>query len=144
MEIPVTAGFNVRNFSLGNSIHNTLSKAPFTWFRSIGLLWQTGLLKKLYLSPELTDSKDMLSLAHTFMSRNSPIIHMYLHSSTLLDGITGLMKVENAFSIICDRISNVINELQESYNVRFCTISEARILLSDMPSGNNPIKSKQD
>ena len=144
MEIPVTAGFNVRNFSIGDSIHNTLSKAPFTWFRSIGLLWQTGLLKKLYLSPELTDDKDMLSLVHTCMSRKSPVIHMYLHSSTLLDGITGLMNVDNAFSIICDRISNVINELQEVYNVRFCTISEARTLLSNKALLSNPIMSEQD
>lgn len=144
MEIPITAGFNVKNFSVANAIHKTLSKAPFTWFKSIGLLWHTELLKKLYLSPELTDDKDMLSLAHTFMSRNSPVIHMYLHSSTLLDGITGLMNVENAFSLICERIANVLNALQKVYNVRFCTISEAKILLSNKPSQSNPIMSEQD
>jgi hypothetical protein len=134
LELPVTAGFNIKNFSLGENIHNKLSKAPFNWFKSVGLLWHLKLLRKIYLSPELTDTKDMISLINQSLQKQHPVIHMYLHSSSLIDGATGLLDVENAFTKICTRIQNVTSDLKDKANVKFCTISEAGILLANQPT----------
>lgn len=146
MEIPVTAGFNINNFALGERVHNKLSKPPFNWFKSVGLLWHSKLLRKIYLSPELTKTTDMISLVNQSLERQAPVIHMYLHSSSLIDGATGLLDVEHAYSRICSRIASVVEHLQHNCNVRFCTISEAKVLLSGRPTENGEItfgRSKQ-
>ena len=129
MEIPVTAGFNVKNFKRANSIHSTLSKRPFSLFKPVGILWHTNLLKKVYLSPELSDSHSMKSLVDTCLSKDFPVIHMYLHSSSLIDGATGLLDATDAYQLICSRIQSLLQHLDNKANITFCTISEAATLL---------------
>ena len=139
LEIPVTAGFNIKNFHLGERIHNGLSQPPFNWIKSVGLLWHSKLLRKIYLSPELTQTQDMLTLVNQSLEKKQPVIHMYLHSSSLIDGATGLLDVENAFYRICHRIESVVSYIQQKANVTFCTISEARVLLENQASENGEI-----
>ena len=129
IEIPVSAGFNVKHFSLADRIHSTLAKPAIAWTRSIGMLWRLGLLKKIYLSPELSDVKSMNTLIDSCLQNQHQVIHMYLHSSSLIDGATGLLNIDNAFESICERMSKTIAHLQSKANVRFCTISEAKQLL---------------
>ncbi|AUC89109.1 WalW protein [Alteromonas sp. MB-3u-76] len=125
MELPVTAGFNVKNFSKADKIHSTLSKPPFSTLRAVGLLWHTKILKKIYLSPELSDTKSMIELSDTCLDKQHDVIHMYLHSSSLIDGVTGLLNVDNAYELICSRIAQFLAHLEAKANVSYCTISEA-------------------
>jgi hypothetical protein len=125
MELPVTAGFNRSHFKRADNIHSLLAKPPFNIVKPVGLLWHTKLLRKLYLSPELADSESMKMLVDMCLEKQYPVIHMYLHSSSLLDGVTGLLQVDNAYSRICKRMAEVIKYLNTKANVRFCTISEA-------------------
>ena len=139
LELPVTAGFNVKNYNLGEHVHNALSKPPFNWLKVIGVLWHSKLLRKLYLSPELTKTEDMIALVDQSLEKQQPVIHMYLHSSSLIDGVTGLLEVDNACSRICERMKRVVNHLNTQANVRFCTISEARVILANQPSHNGVV-----
>lgn len=134
MELPVTAGFNIKNYSLGNQLHTILSEPPFSWFRSVGLLWHSKVLRKLYLSPELTNADDMNLLVNSALKNGHSVIHMYLHSSSLIDGATGLMQTDNAFSIICERMSETIRYLESQANVTYCTITEAALALQQIPN----------
>jgi len=136
LEIPVTAGFNIQNYALGERIHHTLSQPPFSWLKMVGILWHSKLLRKLYLSPELTKTQDMIALVDQSLKKQQPVIHMYLHSSSLIDGVTGLLDVDNALSRICERIKRVVTHLTQHANVRFCTISEARVLLDNLPASS--------
>jgi hypothetical protein len=129
LELPVTAGFNRSHFKRADNIHTLLAKSPLNLVKPVGLLWHTKLLRKLYLSPELTDSTSMKMLIDMCLEKQYPVIHMYLHSSSLLDGVTGLLQVDNAYSRICKRMTEVIQYLNARANVRFCTISEAATLL---------------
>jgi len=130
MELPVTAGFNVADFSKADRIHSRLSKPPFSTLRTVGLLWHTKILKKIYLSPELSDTKSMIELSDTCLGKHHNVIHMYLHSSSLIDGVTGLLKVDNAYELICSRISRFLAHLEAKANVSYCTISEAATRLT--------------
>lgn len=132
MEIPVSAGFNIKNQSHGEAIHNFFAAPQISWTKSIGMLWHSGLLKKIYLSPELTDSTNMNLLIDSQLKNNHPVIHMYLHSSSFVDNATGLMSAQNAFELITARIKASISHLTAKANVRFCTISEASVLLNQL------------
>lgn len=125
IEIPVTAGFNRPSFYSLNRLHNLVISPPFSWLRINGMLWHSKLLRKIYLSPELHSSDDMISLVKACLKSGHNLFHMNLHSSSLIEGVTGLTQVANARESICSRIADVVKFLEESHEVEFCTISEA-------------------
>ncbi|WP_334031649.1 polysaccharide deacetylase family protein [Alteromonas sp. P256] len=142
MEIPVTAGFNVSNFRNADNIHSVLSRPPFSMLRIIGMLWHTKILKKIYLSPELSDTSSMVELSDTCLGKQHKVIHMYLHSSSLIDGVTGLLNVDNAYDLICLRITDFLKDLETKANISFCTITEAaeRLKENEVPLIENSPK----
>lgn len=124
-ELPVTVGFNRSHFEHANKVHTAFSKPPLSWTRFNGLAWHANLLRKNYLCPELTSTSDMLSLCDKVIAKGYPVLHMYMHSSSLLDNQNSLMGNNDAFNFISDAVKNVIKPLQDKYPIEFCTISEA-------------------
>lgn len=130
MEIPVTAGFNRQNYDTGDKLHRLGETLPFKWLHAIGLMWHTKLLRKIYLSPELNEEENLCLLVDSALRRNQNVIHMYLHSSSLIDGATGLFDQQNALKEICRRIQVTVEHLQKQGPVQFCTITEACEILN--------------
>jgi hypothetical protein len=129
MEFPVTVGFNRTGYTNMLKVHNALSSPRLDPFHLIGLLWHSKLLRKLYLSPEVTSGQDMKPLIDFAINNHHPVIHMYMHSSSLIDGATGFMPGKNTYETICDNIQQVIDYAREKANIKFCTISEAACIL---------------
>lgn len=129
VEIPVTVGFNRKNFSVMLKIYNIITHSLLSHLRLTGIFWHTRLLRKIYLSPEVTSGQDMQDLVDFALNNQHPVIHMYFHSSSLIDGATGFMPGENTHDTICDNIKHVIEYTQKKANVKFCTISEAASIL---------------
>jgi hypothetical protein len=127
-EIPVSVGFNRSNFVLCDKIHKLISRPVFSTLRIPGIAWHLKLLRKLYLSPELTSLPDMKTLINVLLKRKTPIIHMNFHSSSLID----LPYENHAFTReqILDNMKMTVSYLQEHANVTFCTISEAKEILT--------------
>ena len=140
LEIPVTVGFNRTSYYLGQKIHKFFEKRPFTWLRLNGLLWHSKILRKLYLSPELCTAKDMITLIETCIKKDQTILHMYLHSSSLIENVTGLTSYSNARETISHKISTVIAYLKNNHSVTFCTISEASKLIQKRSSQHKGIE----
>lgn len=132
-ELPVTLGFNRTNFELANRIHTAFAKPSLSWTRFNGLAWHSNLLRKTYLCPELSQTKDMLKLCDTVVKKGYPILHMYMHSSSLLANQSGLLgSQQSPFEFISQAVSNVVTQLKSSYDIEFCTISEAANKLQAM------------
>lgn len=130
-EIPVTVGFNRQNFDLSNKIHSLFTQSSLSWTRFNGLAWHTKLLRKNYLCPELSSVTDMTKLCDMVISKNYPVLHMYMHSSSLLNNKNNLIGQDNAFNHICGSIEQVVNYLKSRYEIEFCTISEAAKILQN-------------
>jgi hypothetical protein len=132
-ELPVTVGFNRTNFELANSVHTAFAKPPLNWTRFNGLAWHSHLLRKIYLCPELSTPEDMLTLCEKVVDKDYPVLHMYMHSSSLLDNQVGLLGSEqNPFDYISDAVTKVVTQLKSKYDIEFCTISEAADKLQTM------------
>tara|TARA_R110002167_G_scaffold53_2_gene346 strand:- start:55729 stop:56733 length:1005 start_codon:yes stop_codon:yes gene_type:complete len=127
-EIPVSVGFNHSNFMMCNKIHNTLSHPLLAFIRLSGIAWQLKLLRKLYLSPELTSLADMKTLIKVLLRKKTQVIHMNFHSSSLID----LPYKNHAYDRqqILGNMKQTISYLQEHATVTFCTISEAKKILT--------------
>ncbi len=129
-EIPVTVAFN-RSFNhLCQKLHKLFERRPFSWLRINGILWHTRLLRKLYLSPELCSGKEMKMLIDSQLKKDKTVFHMYLHSSSLLENVTGLSFHENAREHLCQQIKIAVEHLTTQTNVTFCTISQAKAILT--------------
>lgn len=137
-ELPITAGFNRSNFPVWSKVHRLLSSSHLRAFRPIGLAWKTQALRKLYLSPELTDTSDMKSLVNAALRSGSPVVHMFIHSSTLLPGKNEYTQSESDVSKLYMRIEHLLKYLTDNNDVTFCTISEASVMLESGFSGYTP------
>ncbi len=128
-EIPVTVGFNRRNFDFLNKVYKVFSSSLLEPLRFIGILWHTGLLRKIYFSPEMISGEKMRPLIDSVLNNNYPVIHMYLHSSSLIDKSTGLMNQKNSLEIISRNIRDAVHYISKKANIKFCTITEASTIM---------------
>lgn len=124
-ELPVTVGFNRQNFAFWNEIHTRFSAPPYSWTRFNGLAWHTRLLRKNYLCPELSLPDDMFALSETVIDKGYHVLHMYMHSSSLVDNNNSLIGNYGADQFISNAVEQVITRLKNKYNIEFCTITEA-------------------
>lgn len=132
-ELPVTVGFNRTNFELANSVHSVFANQPLSWTRFNGLAWHSNLIRKIYLCPELSAPEDMLTLCEKVIDKGYPVLHMYMHSSSLLNNQDGLLgSDQNPFDFISDAVTKVVTQLKSKYDIEFCTISEAADRLQTM------------
>lgn len=124
LEIPVTAGFTRSNYMFWRRVHQRLSGKILRHLHLIGLLWRLKLVKKVYLSPELADTNDMKALVCAEMRNKHTVIHMFLHSSSLITSTNGYSRTSGDIVKLYQRIREVILYLEQNANVTFCTISE--------------------
>lgn len=124
-ELPITSGFNRPNFSMWGKMHSAISAPWLSGLRLVGLAWHTQMLRKLFLSPELSTAEDMISLVKASMASGKPVIHMFLHSSTLLEGMGEYNHHNVGRHDLYARIRSVVEFLQGAADVEFCTITEA-------------------
>lgn len=127
LELPVTVGFNRRPFAKANQVHQALDTPGLQTLKANALMWHSHLLRKIYMSPEVTEAQDMITLAENAIKENAPLIHMYFHSSNLISNGTGFFKAEKPFETICERISEVLAHLEKQHNLVFMTLSEAKV-----------------
>lgn len=131
IELPVTAGFNHRPFSQAQRLHKTLERPAWSRFHVIGALWALMLHRKIYLSPELSTASDMIALCKQMLQMECPVIHMYLHSSSLLPGSTRYVQSEKDKNRLIRRIESVVSFLRSECNVEPVPITEAALRLRE-------------
>ncbi|HVK99734.1 MAG TPA: polysaccharide deacetylase family protein [Dongiaceae bacterium] len=124
-ELPVTAGFNRVGFPFWGRVHRLLSSPALRPLRPVGVAWRTHALRKIYLSPELATAADMKALVAAGLADDHPVMHLFLHSSTLLPGRNEYTLDHSDRDDLFGSIRNVVAFLSEQADVTFCTISEA-------------------
>ena len=131
LEMPVTVGFNRSNFESASKLHDFSQHKALQLFKPTALLWHSNILRKIYFSPEVADTKNMIKLADKAIENGQHYLHMYFHSSNLINNGTGFLKSDKPFALICKRISALIKHLQSKYEVNFMTPSEYKVHLQN-------------
>jgi hypothetical protein len=129
LEFPVTVGFNRSNQRAMLPLYRAISHPGIEKLRLVGAFWQSRLLRKLYLSPEVMSGDNMCPLVDVALTNEQPVLHMFLHSSSLIDNSAGMLSTDNAFEQLTTNIDTVIDYAAQKANLKFCTISEAAALL---------------
>lgn len=92
MEIPLTIGYLQNNFKLCGEVERLLGLRLLKIFRGKGILAAMKLLNKVQLSPEASDSNEMIELTKVLARKKFRIINMFFHSTSLKAGLSFMVK----------------------------------------------------
>lgn len=92
LEIPASVGYLQKNFSVCNRVFESVRQEPLFRLRLRGLLQKLGVLNKVYLSPELADSRNMILLSQRLIKNKYEILNMFFHSPSLQAGLSPFVK----------------------------------------------------
>ena len=104
IEIPATVAYLYQNLGFSNLIFKLFARSSIKRLRLVGIMNRFNLLNKVWLSPENSDSKDMIKLAKSMKRKNYNIINMFFHSSTLKAGFTPFVKTKDDETQFLQRI----------------------------------------
>jgi len=94
IEVPATIGLIRRDLPLMPQWHWRTSQAYSWGFPSIRLLTKLRLLRKVWLSPEVCSSKEMIALTKALIQEGAPVINLFFHSPTLQPGLTPFTRIQ--------------------------------------------------
>jgi hypothetical protein len=88
LEVPATVGFLQGNFKRCQQITSAVETSIGRKLRLKGLLHHTGLLCKVWLSPEHADVHAMIRLADQVRAEGCKVLNLTFHSAALKRGLT--------------------------------------------------------
>jgi hypothetical protein len=95
LEVPATIAYLQRNLAWCNTMSKILSRKPINRLRLIGILDKLNILNKVWLSPEQSDSKQMIKLTKSLMKKGYNVVNLFFHSTTLKAGLTDYVKTKD-------------------------------------------------
>ena len=125
LEIPMSIGYSRRPFAVWGGLLRTLAARPLRSAHLAGLASRLGLVRRIFLSPEMQSDADMLTLSRCLTDHGAQHLHMFFHSPSLRPGLSpysvGAADVDRLYR----RIASYVDQLARITPVRFVTLSEA-------------------
>jgi hypothetical protein len=92
LEVPVSVGFNRRNFDRARSVRDFAMLPWLRRLRSVGILDRLGIVRRIKFSPEQARAKDMKQLVDAYLAGGAPVMVMLFHSMSLVAGQSPYVK----------------------------------------------------
>lgn len=88
LEVPATIGYLQRNYQFCSKMDAVMDNLIFNKLRVKGILSILRLFNKVWLSPEQSDDKSMISLTRRLKKKDYRVINMFFHSQSLIPGLS--------------------------------------------------------
>lgn len=124
VEVPISCGFNRQPFERWSSIYAYLQNSVPWRFGAVGLVWRTGALRRIFLSPELHETKDLLTLSEHLLMRGTDFLHLMFHSSSLVPGLTPFTRTAADVDRLLGRIDEFVTGLARMTTPEPATVAE--------------------
>lgn len=124
VEVPITVGF-----TRISSVHwpklDRVTRHPLvTTFRIAGIGARLGMPAKAILSPETTSLKAMIRLADGALKEPLEYLHLFLHSSSLMPGLTPFGRSTEQVDRLYERLERFVRHLASVADLSFATVGE--------------------
>jgi hypothetical protein len=129
LEIPMSIGYSRAPFGPWGRIQRLLASRPLRPLRLAGLASRAGVIKRIFLSPEMHAVADMLTLTHRLMDQGVQHLHMFFHSPSLRPGLSPYTPDVAAVDRLYRRIAEYLEQLARRTSLAFVTLSEAAVQL---------------
>jgi hypothetical protein len=133
LEIPPTIGYLQKKFGRLHLIRTYLRKRPCSRLRILGILDRLSLLNYRWLSPELSSSEDMITLARRILENGGQTLNMSFHSTSLLPGKSPFVRDEGDLEAFLSKIDSFLR-FAESMGIPCVGMSSAAELLQGEPT----------
>ena len=121
-EVPPSVGWTRGDLDTMYLIEKFINKIPLL-SRAKGILYHLNLVKKVWVSPEQVNLKDMIMLCQNLMRQRQLYIHAMFHSTSLLPGASPFIRNEKELALFYAKIEKLFQYIQ-SEQLRPVTISE--------------------
>ncbi len=123
VEIPTTVGFLRGDQQRGGAIRRLIQREGLRQLKLVALFETLGLLRRRWLSPELSSPDDVMRLAVARLSSGTRHLDFAFHSCTLLPGATPFVSDDRDRTRFFETIDRFLGFCVES-GLRFRTFSE--------------------
>lgn len=103
LEIPLTVGFSGALRRWGDSVHRVASSRLGAACRSVGILARTGLLNKVWLSPEGFLSSEHIALTKALFADGLRVFSFAFHSPSVVPGHTPYVRSQDDLDTFLSR-----------------------------------------
>ena len=125
LEIPMSIGFSRTPFGVWSGIRQVLASPVLRPLHLAGLAARVGLIKRIFLSPEIHGVPDMLTLSHHLIDQGARCLHLFFHSGSLRAGLSPHSPNGAAVERLYARIAGYIEQLARTASPTFVTVGEA-------------------
>jgi len=129
LEIPMSIGFSRAPFGVWGGIRRVLASPVLRPLHLAGLAARVGLIKRIFLSPEMQDVPDMLTLSRHLIDRGAGCLNLFFHSGSLRPGLSPYSPDRAAVDRLYARIASYLEQLARTTSLTFVTVGEAAVRL---------------
>lgn len=115
---------------LAPTLYMLAAAGPLSRFKTAALSWMRC-AERITLSPEGNDVRAMKRLARALSHRQTPVLVVSLHSSSLSVGSNPYVRSKKDVHHMYDRLSQVLQFLADDIGADFMRLTEVRTCLSD-------------
>lgn len=123
IEVTPTIGFLQRDFRRSQRLRKAISRSFLSHLSLLGAMNRLRLLNLVWLSPEMSGSPEMISLARRMMSSGHTILNFFFHSTSLLEGTTPFVNTKEEAKEFMRRIEE-FSRFAKGEGFRPMTLSE--------------------
>ena len=138
LELPVTRALTGLLSRHAPALYRVAESRPLRRFRAGGLLSRSGMIERITLSPEGSDTAAMCRLMLTLLARGERIFTLSYHSPSLEPGNTPYVRSPRDLAVFLDRLSGILDFFKTSLGGEFLTVSELHARLCAGPATNEP------
>lgn len=131
IEVPPTIGFLQRDSRRAARLRSRIMHSPAARLHLVGALDRIKLLSFRWLTPELWNGDEMVSLANAALRNGCPILNMTFHSVSMLPGRSEFVKSEEEVATFLKNIEAVLAFGAKS-GIGFSSLQEAGAALRGM------------
>jgi peptidoglycan/xylan/chitin deacetylase (PgdA/CDA1 family) len=129
-EVPVSWGYTQRNWTLAHHINVLLDWPVLRRSRASRVGALLHLVNHAVLSPEIEPVDDMFRLVRQLLAKGVRHLHLTLHSSSLLPGLSPFTPTADSVELVYQRLGQILERISRLTPLRFATVGEAASLLA--------------
>ena len=108
LEVPCTAGFTRRPFAWSARVYRFAALSRLRLLRMRGVLWRTGMLRRVVLSPEGFETRDLLRLVECSYREGAQTLNVTLHSPSMEPGNTPYVRTAEELEVLLERLRRTL------------------------------------
>lgn len=141
LEVPMSIGYSRSPFRFWGGLQRLLAARPLRPLHLAGIAARLGVIKRIFLSPEMHSAEDMLTLSRRLIDQGVQYLHVFLHSTSLRPGLSPYSPDAACVERLYYNLARYLDRLARTTSPTFVTVSEAAARLHAVGSADSRVAS---